>query len=169
MRVKLIDVNHKYGITDDGHVFNLERGNELKPFTNPKGYMLVRLGKRDTYQVHRLVAKAFVHNSNVDTFNQVNHIDGDKANNNFMNLEWTNNSGNQIHAHATGLQPVIRGEDKVQAKLTGHQVGMFCELLEQGLGTCAAARQLGIYELRHTLRQVKDRKNWKHVSIKYNF
>jgi hypothetical protein len=169
MRLKQVSVNQNYIVTDDGRVFNSIRGNELKPFKNPKGYDLVRLGKKDTYLLHRLVAKAFVYNSNPDEFNQVNHIDGVKTNNHYTNLEWTNNSGNQLHAFANGLNNPQRGSKNVNARLTEAMVQDACSMFEEGLSTPEVARRLGDYSLRHSLRQVREHKNWKHISIKYNF
>lgn len=68
------------------------------------GYVVVNLnknGKRKVGKVHRLVAEAFI--PNVTNKPQVNHIDGDKTNNNVDNLEWCTNRENQIHAVRTGL------------------------------------------------------------------
>lgn len=169
MRIKQVSVNQNYVVTDDGRVFNSIRGNELKPFKNPKGYELVRLGKKDTYQVHRLVAKAFVYNSDPDKFDQVNHIDGVKTNNNYSNLEWINNSGNQTHAFKLGLNNPQRGSANVNARLTEAKVHEACSLFEQGVSTPEVARRIGDYSLRHSLRMVRERKNWKHISIEYNF
>lgn len=84
------------------HIF----GKVLKQGTNHKGYPIVYLskdGKQKTITVHRLVAKAFIENPL--NLPQVNHIDGDKTNNQVDNLEWCDNSYNQIHAHKTGLFP----------------------------------------------------------------
>ena len=69
-------------------------GKVLKQGTNHKGYPIVYLskdGKQKTITVHRLVALTFIENPL--NLPQVNHIDGDKTNN------------NQIHAHKTGLFP----------------------------------------------------------------
>ena len=70
------------------------------------GYKLCCLksqAKRQTHYVHRLVALAFISNNDPKN-NQVNHINGDKKDNNLSNLEWSNASLNTIHAVSLGLQ-----------------------------------------------------------------
>lgn len=52
-------------------------------------------GRKRTYTVHRLVAIYFIDNENNKP--QVNHIDCDKINNNFQNLEWVNSRENECH------------------------------------------------------------------------
>ena len=70
------------------------------------GYEYVHLcnGKNNTIlkRVHRIVAEAFI--PNPDSCKQVNHIDGDKANNSVSNLEWCTSQQNNIHALQTGLR-----------------------------------------------------------------
>lgn len=61
----------------------------IKQFKNEKGYLLVRFtknGKKKKFRVHRLVAEAFIPNTN--NLPQINHKDEDKANNHIDNLEW---------------------------------------------------------------------------------
>jgi len=75
----------------------------LNPVKNKHGYLNVRLYKDKEFydfRVHRLVAMSFI--ENVNNKPQVNHIDGDKTNNNVNNLEWVNNSENQIHSVLIG-------------------------------------------------------------------
>lgn len=59
-------------------------------------------GKRAMPMIHRLVADAFVPNTN--GYPEVNHKDGNKLNNHAENLEWVTRSMNIKHAWDTGLQ-----------------------------------------------------------------
>lgn len=64
-------------------------GTILTPVKNSDGYFQVQLSKNDnfrTFKVHRLVATAFV--PNPLNFSEINHIDEDKLNNVYTNLEW---------------------------------------------------------------------------------
>ena len=81
------------------------KGRVLKPWFDKKGYQHIELcdkGRTRTVTVHRVVAEAFL--PNPDNKPQINHIDCDKTNNAASNLEWCNNSENQLHAYAHGLQ-----------------------------------------------------------------
>lgn len=61
--------------------------------TNKKGYLDVKIGN-SYVPIHRIVAKAFIGNPDITYYNQVNHIDGNKQNNNVYNLEWCTNRYN---------------------------------------------------------------------------
>lgn len=95
-----------YLIDEYGNVYS-NKYNKLKVIKqqyHKKGYKVVTLvqnGTKKTLKVHRLVALTFIKNPLNKT--QVNHIDGNKENNNVLNLEWATQSENQIHAHKTGL------------------------------------------------------------------
>lgn len=69
------------------------------------GYLAVRLwraGCGTDFHTHRLVAAAFLPRANGT---EVNHIDGVKANNRAVNLEWVTQAENIAHAVRHGLYP----------------------------------------------------------------
>ena len=77
--------------------------------TSTSDYAYVKLTVKDKttqHSVHRLVAKAFI--PNPENKPTVNHIDGNKLNNNACNLEWNTYSENLKHAHSTGLKKASR-------------------------------------------------------------
>ena len=78
----------------------------LKPTNKSNnGYKLVTLcnfGKIKSITVHRLVCISFLKNEN--NYKCINHKDGDKLNNNVLNLEWCSSSQNSLHAFKMGFQ-----------------------------------------------------------------
>ena len=62
--------------------------------------------KKD-FGVHRLVAQAFLENP--ENKKCIDHLDGNKLNNNVNNLEWVTYRENNIRAYETGLKRRIHG------------------------------------------------------------
>lgn len=92
-----------YEISNTGKV--RRNGRERRLFNNPSGYPAVNLYnhcKHKTIAIHRLVALAFI--PTPDNKLDVNHIDGNKTNNNVDNLEWCTRSENLKHAYKIGLK-----------------------------------------------------------------
>lgn len=104
LNIKPIKGFEDYLITSSGNVFNNARGKHLEPRITTRGYYQVCLYKNGkTYYklISRLVAQAFI--SNPDNKPQVNHKDGNKANNDFTNLEWVTAKENVRHARRFGF------------------------------------------------------------------
>lgn len=115
MSKKEREINHRHIYEfiafDDGSILNLQGYNQFR--LSADGYKKVysKSLKKDV-GVHRLVARAFVGNRDVDEYNVVNHIDGDKLNNSFHNLEWCTTAQNLKHAWETGLNPLNTNPNK---------------------------------------------------------
>lgn len=101
---KTIENYPNYRVSTYGRIYSIKRDIIMKPFHDGWGYLCVELrneyGGR-AFKVSRLVAKAFIPNP----YNkpEVNHIDGNKENNNVDNLEWVTGAENKRHAFANGL------------------------------------------------------------------
>lgn len=87
---------HGFQISNCGRVIT-PRGREAKQRVRPKGYRMVTItvrGKAIGEMVHRLVAKLFVDSDMPLLQNQVDHIDGNPANNHADNLRWVTGQEN---------------------------------------------------------------------------
>jgi hypothetical protein len=76
----------------------------LKQVLDHTGYYIVSLcndGKKFKRSIHRLLAIHYLDNPEGKA--HVNHIDGDKTNNDLSNLEWATPQENTRHAMALGL------------------------------------------------------------------
>lgn len=126
-----------YEINSTGLVRNKTTGHNMKWIDNGKGYKSVKLYNTDRPQgrlclVHRLVLSTF---NPSDGGLDVNHIDGDKSNNSFTNLEWVTKSENTQHAHMIGL---------FQNKLAIEQVREIKDLLKHQQTMSSIARAYGV-------------------------
>lgn len=87
----------------------LVKGKLKKLFLNKRGYQITTLSQENklmTFTVHQLVAQEFIPGFIKGT--EINHKDGNKANNFATNLEESSPSHNQLHAVRTGLKGVPR-------------------------------------------------------------
>lgn len=108
-------------MSNTGQVWDRMRDVELVQTPDKAGYLRVKLAygtSRWTVSVHRLVAGAF-YEVDISDY-EVNHLDGDKSNNNIRNLELCNRSQNMRHAYAMGLVRISK-ETRVRCLETGEE------------------------------------------------
>ena len=129
-----------YQVSNLGSVRNVKTGKSKVAGITPYGYKRVVLyadGKRKWFQVHRLVAMAFIPNE--EGKREVNHIDGNKLNNNAANLEWATSSENHLHAYENGLRHAnTENAVKARSKKVKCSNGVVYDSAQ------AAARSLGV-------------------------
>ena len=99
---KIIKDFEEYEVSDLGQV---RKGNYiLKQEDYTHGYKRVMMkdkeGKRKHYRVHQLVANAFLENPNPEIYIDIDHKDGNKANNAVSNLEWVTHKENVERAYS---------------------------------------------------------------------
>lgn len=109
----------KYSVNQRGQVLSSRSNKVLKTDDNHKGRLMVRLYNSDgskVFQVHRLVAQAFIPNPR--NLKYVNHKDSNLKNNNVSNLEWCTSSYNMVHAYDSGSRKLLK-RSKVQSRFRG--------------------------------------------------
>lgn len=130
--------NGMFEIGDDGNIYypgtDKTKGQKWDKKTRNK-YKYVHLAyngyatsgrnkKSKKLYIHRLVAQYFIENPDPETLDQVNHKDGDKHNNHYTNLEWSNNRLNVQHAFDNGLNRGTTGKrwsEETKAKMSRSQ------------------------------------------------
>lgn len=163
--MKNIDGYNDYCISPDGSVtsFKYNKARILKTRVNKNGYLYVNLCKDGKYHsvcIHRLVAKHFLEEYTDDL--QVNHIDGNKRNNNVSNLEMVSASENLKHAVRLGLLVNPVGEDHPCSKITKDQVLEIREKYQPHIVTMTMLAEE--YDIsKDEVKNILYRKNWKHL------
>ncbi len=125
----------KWYITPEGEVLtstyyhNDGKLYSKKVTIHSRGYVYVRTTTKN-YQLHRLVAESFVENPLNKYY--VNHIDGDKTNNRFDNLEWVTCKENAQHAIRTGLTRHMK-KNEGRLKYTNEQCEDVLDRIHSGM------------------------------------
>lgn len=134
----------------------------LKPILCKNGYLSYNLCKNNIQKkktIHRLIAIAFV--PNPDNKPCINHIDGNKLNNNIDNLEWVTHKENIQHASNFGLMSGRQHLIHPSTKLYEKDIINIRLLLTQGISLLKISI---LYKVSKTLiSQIKLGKKWKRV------
>lgn len=164
----------RYSVSNFGNVINNLSKQKISQRKATNGYMRVnvRTGKiayekPKTLSVHRLVAELFIPNPEAKPY--VNHIDGDKTNNHFFNLEWCTEKENSVHAYRTikGYADVCdinlrKAQNATRKRIDVYKNG---EHIGRFVGEGKTAAMLGINQktIYNTLRGMKNRKGYSFV------
>ena len=140
-----------YSVSTDGEV-RKDSTNYILSQSVQQDYKFVSLfinNKQKRMRVHRLVAMAFIQNPDGKPY--VNHINGNRGDNNVENLEWVTPSENTILAVKAGLMTGSRKKAVVQYNLNGKRMATFESATE-------AARQTGGSQSKITMCCKRQRK-----------
>jgi len=87
----IINYEGLYWASNFGNIRN-RHGRILIQGINKNGYKIIGLSKngvKKTLKVHKIIAKLFVENDDLNVNTVTHHIDGNRGNNNYKNLMWT--------------------------------------------------------------------------------
>ena len=90
IEAKQLECNKAYYVTKEGDIWSTKSNKFLKVQNHPNGYRTIRI--HSTFMMHKLVLSTFFPNGNKKA--EVDHIDGNKANNNLNNLRWVSRTVN---------------------------------------------------------------------------
>lgn len=157
---KKINGYPNYEISSDGHVLNIITGKFLKQSDNGKGYLKIELfnnGKGKNLYIHRLVAEAFLLKYQQKC--EVNHIDGNKYNNDITNLEWCSRQQNINHAVNNRLHNY--GSKIGTSKLRNKDILKIRYLYKNGIAEIELAKRYNI--TRRNINYIINYITWRHL------
>jgi hypothetical protein len=147
----------EYFITENGDV--VRNNNKLKPIIK-KGYATVCLyynSKKNYHLIHRLVAECYL--SNPNNLPELDHLDCNKLNNCYSNLEWVTSKENKKRAISNGIYK--KGINHKQSVLTDDIVKYIKNNYkhhDRNFGGMALSRKLNISHA--TISRVINNKNY---------
>lgn len=161
---KEFELNNNYLIYSDGRVYSKYKNRFLTSTVDNSRYKRINLmlsspeKKTAKYLVHRLVAKSFI--PNPLNLGYVNHIDGNKLNNDISNLEWVTASENLKHAYRIGLASTV-GVKNPRSILNEEQVLAIHGRMLLGEATSSISKDLSLSL--NMLEKIRAHITWKHI------
>lgn len=178
-----------YAITTSGEVYSFHSKRFLRGWIDIGGYRKVSLSNGRGFSqvfVHRLLAEMFL--SNPEAKPQVNHLDGNKLNNELSNLEWVTEKENTDHAYQNRLNPgKNNGENTLPSKVEGdsffdpydyenqdsisneEEVRFICDLISQGYRDVDISKMTNLNRRYINLLRHNSAERWKEVVGEYQF
>ena len=156
------EIGFGYYATKNGEIYSSKSNKNVAKRIGFSGYFLVNLsinGKCKTFSLHRLIANAFIENR--QNLPVVNHLDGNKLNNNVDNLEWTTYKGNIEHAKENCLLNPARGLNTKFGKFTHDDIREIRRLLSLKYSCSKIAK---IYNVtKSAIQQISKKKTYYYV------
>lgn len=169
-QIMINNVITDYFISNIGRVKSIKYGKlrMMKPQNATNNCLKINLRVNNEYTnefIHRLVASAFI--PNTCHCEMVNHIDGNRKNPNYLNLEWVTPSQNTRHAVLTGLHKNFHnGIENPANKYSEDIVHMVCKMLMGGYSIPKIAKSLDVSE--SLIRRILYENGWKHITSQYD-
>ena len=132
----------------------------LKQCLDGKGYLQTSFNKK-SIKIHSLVITHFG-SPKPTPLHECNHIDGDKTNNWWNNLEWMTKLENIQHAIDMGLRNYAKGENQGSAKLTESEVIEIRKLSKLKINTERKLSQL-FKVSQPAIHNILINKTWNHI------
>lgn len=155
----IIEGFNNYAISSDGIMINVVTKRELSPQITTTGYIAYNVcqnGVKKRLLAHRMVALYFCENPYNKPY--VNHLDGNKQNNRWSNLEWCTAKENDQHARQTGLKK--QNKPIVATNILDNEQVVF-----DSIGECASVMGLNKGSIHRVL--VGKRKKYKNHYFSY--
>lgn len=153
----------RFSISDEGKIWDHQENKHRNIFLSATGYALASIkttdGRTKTKKVHQLVADAFIPNHL--NYKEINHIDCDKTNNHFTNLEWCSRGYNIKHAYTNGRRSA-KGSLNANAKLNEEKIAFMRGLKLLGFTKSQIMPLMGINS--STWDSAISKGHWKHVA-----
>jgi hypothetical protein len=167
--LKVVDGFESYAISDDGRLFtcrpttkNIAPIREMKQSSNKTGHKFCHLhdGKTGTLRlIHRLVAIGFLPQPEPRQ-TVVRHLDGNPANNHYLNLAWGTQKENMEDCVRHGN--TLKGIKSANAKLNDNRVVLIRGLAAEGFSLSCIAEFFGVST--ETVRRATVGESWGHVA-----
>lgn len=173
-----------------GKIYSLKSNRYLLGHIMTGGYPGVSLTNDEgvicQLKVHRILAMAFLKNDDPENKNQVNHIDGNKENNEISNLEWCTPKENTQHSVDMKLKPPVYYHEDIKLPdeselvydwrkpksyldVTEDDVHVICQYLQDGYRVCDVSSMLAVDRRFIQALRDGDKKPWLHVTELYDF
>ena len=160
---------NKYLISPYGDIYSLSRKRLLSISHNWAGYAIATLvddnGFRAPRKIHRLVYIAFI--GPIEKDKVIDHIDDNKLNNHFTNLQ-------QISPSENSIKSFISGKNKNKLIVNHDQIKSICEMMENNISVSIIFKNLGIDYFENPkkyislVNRLKLGKIYKNISKDYN-
>jgi hypothetical protein len=173
-KIYIDDKETVYLISNFGRVYNNDTSRILKPVPEKrKGYQMIylRVGKKKycRFRIHRLVAFYFIENDDPKNKTQVDHIDGDKTNNSYHNLEWVTAKENVQRAFKSKIHPIYTCEDASHAQKTNEEIKLICEFMVK-FPEVPLKKVARMFEVSYaTIQNLRMQRQWKEITSQYDF